>query len=113
MMHKVLTRSEQLDNEISYREWIFGGSATNANDRVNKLSFIKLCLSNNEWLTEKQKLALKKYVIEGKTLVEVGKEMGIHMTTVRWHIVYAIKKIRKLYVEGVNYVEISRKTQQK
>lgn len=108
MIHKVLTRSEQLDEEISYRDWIYGGSATNANDRANKLSFIKLCLSNNEWLTDKQKLALKKYVIEGKTLVEVGKEMGIHMTTARWHIVYAIKKIRKLYVEGVNYVEISR-----
>ena len=110
MIHKIITRSEQLDEEISYREWLFGGSPTNANDRSNKLSFIKLCLSNNDWLTDKQKLALKKYVIEGKTLVEVGKEMGIHMTTARWHIVYAIKKIRKLYVEGVNYVEISRET---
>lgn len=108
MLHKVLTRSEQLDNEISYREWLFGGSATNANDRANKLSFIKLCLANNEWLTDRQKEALKKYVIEGKTLVEVGEEMGIHMTTARWHIVYAIKKIRKLYVEGVKYDEISR-----
>ena len=110
MIHKVLTRSEQLDEEISYREWIYGGSPTNANDRANKLSFIKLCLSNNEWLTDKQKLALKKYAIEGKTLVEVGKEMGIHMTTARWHSVYAIKKIRKMYIEGVTYGEISSET---
>lgn len=110
MIHKVLTRSEQLDEEISYREWIYGGNGTNASDKANKIRFIKLCLTNNEWLTDRQKDALKKYVIEGKTLVEVGKEMGIHMTTARWHIVYAIKKIRKLYVEGVNYVEISRET---
>lgn len=110
MIHKVLTRSEQLDEEISYREWIYGGSVTNAKDRANKLRFIKLCLANNEWLTDRQKEALKKYVIEGKTLVEVGKEMDIHMTTARWHIVYAIKKIRKMYIEGVTYGEIPSET---
>ena len=110
MIHKALTRSEQVEDEISYREWLYGGSDTNAKDRANKLQFIKLCLANNEWLTGRQKDALKKHVIEGKTLVEVGEEMGIHMTTARWHIVYAIKKIRKMYVEGVTYGEISSET---
>ena len=66
--------------------------STNKEERARMKEFLKKAISQE--LTEKQKICITEYYINGKREKDVAEELGLHKSTVSRHISAGLKKLQ-------------------
>lgn len=95
MRHKIIRLHDFIEEEKAFQEYINDNeSFGNNNEELFRVAKIIMLIMQNE-LTDKQKECFYKYVIEGKKMKEIAKEIGKCIPTVSRHIKSAKQNVLK------------------
>lgn len=93
-MHKTFAADTQQLDIITAQRYYNNGSRSNARQRKKAVEIISLFMQNE--LTEKQKLYITDYLINGKKQKEIADKYGVAACTVSRTIKTGLTRIRKL-----------------
>lgn len=101
MRHKILQLDEMFTSIASYAQWDGGDDNSNNIERLKK--YVRLFLTS-DLLTERQKMVIDMYYLKNLKLREMSDITGLSPSTLSRHISYALKKMRRYYIELSDYI---------